>query len=58
MDEFGSSIEHKDEPNAQVAPFLYAPNNKLDAHTISYNVNLVTNLLSLLIFEHEVIMDY
>lgn len=40
MDEFGSAIEHKDAPNTQVHPFLYAPNNKLDAQTISYNVKV------------------
>lgn len=38
MDEFGSAIEHGDDPNCIVAPFLFAPNNKLDQNAISYSV--------------------
>jgi len=41
MDEFGSAIQHSDTPNGITAPFLFAPNNKLDAYTISYNVMLI-----------------
>ena len=52
MDEFGSSIEHSDEPNAEVSPFLFAPNNKLDAHTISYNVNTAPSLGSVFFLGH------
>ena len=39
MDEVGSSISHSDTPNLAVHPFIYAPNNKFDAHTITYSVN-------------------
>jgi tubulin--tyrosine ligase-like protein 12 len=48
MDEVGSSIAHSDVPNLAVHPFIYAPNNKFDAHTITYSVRLyLTNNISL-----------
>jgi tubulin--tyrosine ligase-like protein 12 len=37
-DEVGSSIRHSDVPNFAVHPFIYAPNNKFDAHTITYSI--------------------
>ena len=40
MDEIGSTIEHSENFNAIVSPFLYAPNNKLDESAISYSVFL------------------
>ena len=39
MDEVGSSIGHSDKPNLAVHPFIYAPNNKVDAQTITYSVS-------------------
>lgn len=38
MDEVGSAIKHSDNPNMAVIPFIYAPNNAFDAHTITYSV--------------------
>lgn len=37
-DEVGSLIRHSDKPNMAVHPFIYAPNNALDAHTITYTI--------------------
>lgn len=37
-DEVGSLMKHSDQPNMAVHPFIYAPNNALDAHTITYTV--------------------
>ena len=31
MDEVGSSMRHSDDPNFAIHPFIYSPNNKLDA---------------------------
>ena len=41
MDEFGSAVRHNDDANSRIAPFLYAPNNKLDKAIISYSVSMV-----------------
>lgn len=41
-DEVGSSIKHSDEPNLAVHPFIYAPNNEFDSHTITYSVRILT----------------
>mmetsp|Transcript_10533 Transcript_10533/g.9092 ORF Transcript_10533/g.9092 Transcript_10533/m.9092 type:complete len:86 (+) Transcript_10533:1185-1442(+) len=38
MDEFGSAVRHNDDANSRIAPFLYAPNNKLDKAIISYSL--------------------
>jgi tubulin--tyrosine ligase-like protein 12 len=38
MDEVGSSMTHSDIPNFAVHPFIYSPNNALDAHTITYSI--------------------
>ena len=49
MDEVGSAIAHSDKPNLAVHPFIYAPNNKFDAHTITYSViPIIITLLDLL----------
>ncbi len=37
-DEVGCAIRHSDDPNFAVHPFIYAPNNTIDAHTITYSV--------------------
>lgn len=37
-DEVGSLIKHSDQPNIAIHPFIYAPNNKFDAHTITYSI--------------------
>lgn len=40
MDELGSAVQHSDEPNFRVAPFLFMPEGKLssavrfDAHLL------------------------
>jgi hypothetical protein len=39
-DEVGSSISHSDAPNMAVHPFIYCPNNKFDAQTITYSVSV------------------
>jgi tubulin--tyrosine ligase-like protein 12 len=38
VDEVGSAMNHSDLPNFAVHPFIYSPNNKLDAQTITYSV--------------------
>ena len=38
MDEFGTSIQHSDNPNVKVVPFLFAPNNKMDDQVNSYSL--------------------
>lgn len=38
MDELGSAIEHDDDPNTCVVPFLFAPHNKLDEDMISFSI--------------------
>jgi tubulin--tyrosine ligase-like protein 12 len=37
-DEVGCAMRHSDAPNFAIHPFIYAPNNKFDAHTITYSV--------------------
>jgi tubulin--tyrosine ligase-like protein 12 len=37
-DEVGSLVRHSDSPNVAMHPFIYAPNNKFDAHTITYSI--------------------
>lgn len=38
MDELGAAIEHDDDPNVCVVPFLFAPHNKLDDDMISFSI--------------------
>lgn len=38
-DEVGCAMKHSDQPNFAIHPFIYAPNNKFDAHTITYSVS-------------------
>ena len=37
-DEVGCAMKHSDQPNFAIHPFIYAPNNKMDAHVITYSV--------------------
>ncbi len=38
-DEVGCAMRHSDDPNFAVHPFIYAPNNTIDAYTITYSVS-------------------
>jgi tubulin--tyrosine ligase-like protein 12 len=46
MDEVGTSVEHSDEPNVKLLPFLYMPSGKIDDLTISYSLLWPTKDLS------------
>jgi len=37
-DEVGCAMRHSDKPNFAMHPFIYAPNQVMDGHTITYSV--------------------
>jgi tubulin--tyrosine ligase-like protein 12 len=37
-DEVGCAIRHSDQPNFAMHPFIYAPNQEIDGHTITYSI--------------------
>ena len=37
-DEVGTMIPHSDDGNVKIIPFLYAPNNRLDAELQSFSI--------------------
>ena len=37
-DELGSYLNHSDQPNIRLMPFLYAPNNKLDENVVAFSL--------------------
>ena len=37
-DEVGSAINHSDNPNFKITPFLYMPNNVMDKDMISFSL--------------------
>jgi tubulin--tyrosine ligase-like protein 12 len=43
MDEVGNAVEHSENPNSIMSPFLFAPNNKLDENVISYSILWLTH---------------